>query len=1045
MMLTDSSSVSSGRNGNNILQIVGKMGGRIRSKGDNHERDSSTPSNQGHMEGNFMSKNSVKKNADVIRASSLGESTNSSSSSSSNKMETDNTDRIPSHHAKLSLLTIQNALHMGARTQIQLCPPKLREELIKSLKSRKQKHKKSMSGPRRGMLIRSASVPISSISKSEDIVSFEKWVGEARLEEYDKEEDEILNNAKKYSTVNLDEEVASSGDEDGMDTPWEEDELSNRSTSGLSPSGGSSKSSLVDVPDKYIPLNLRKIKWFDSITTSDRADARQYLKGEMASMKQRSMFAVTRHIDDRPIRESKKISSDHSKGHGNVKYETSSMIANDKVGKLPSKMTPKLAAALVLESLALNRVESVEGMARCYNAIVTTGTALLEAQQSDYSSERGNGKESTTNDGVEKSEQRKPSLSEMKIDLFLLLKVTLEQTSGEVILGLARLRKLCVTKRYQRRFVQRVAPYLVRPPCASLWCLRHLEDMKAIFCATEMILDSAFDIFPPGWHVVRNNILAESKIKENLTSVAERLKQLSATQPLDDLIKNIGTHKRVAGFQNIPATTKDANEEILLVDRHIRQSINSLFSKDWSVQKREKPPHAHSQQEQGENRSHDSPTVAPSPTHNNIKLLLSPARLATTHNYEFDHDTRSQAANVKNDGLKASNGIVSDGGISPPMTPKYNHEQNTSNYYPPSPSTSPKKFMPDFITSSPGKKQTLSPNSGYDSVASSNITIQHFTMTPEDRRKTVAATRAIRQQIVRFEEAFQKIHGRKPRGPRERAPLLSTYAQYRDWKRAIRADAACRIQAFLRGAMTRRHMKPFIQPPYIPDVFEAENGSAIEVHPQTPLQNARDENETPQTPKEDLEAFKLQKRELKELLKAYDRDWYRRTGRMPVKAEKEPIRNLYEQYNTLKSKIREIEVRLGGTADSSPTNSDVPTPQETTMATSDSVLNPVAVITPPHISRVLDDSPNPSQQHDYENHSMSSDLSHLLNEKQSLHRLLRNYEKDFSRKNGRQVSCFEDIRPVARQYRKYKEIKKAIATRQGAIPSPYLEDRDRYE
>jgi hypothetical protein len=385
------------------------------------------------------------------------------------------------------------------------------------------------------------------------------------------------------------------------------------------------------------------------------------------------------------------------------------------------------------------------------------------------------------------------------------------------------------------------------------------------------------------------------------------------------------------------------------------------------------------------------------------------------------------------------------------MTPKYNHEQNTSNSLPLSPNTSPKKFMTDFIASSPGKKQTsLSPNSGYDSAASSSITIHHFTMTPETRKKTVAATRAIRQQIVRFEEAFQKTHGRKPRGPRERAPLLSTYAQYRDWKRAIRADAACRVQAFFRGAVLRRNIRPLIQPPYIPDVFEGENGSAIEVHPQTPLPNSSKhitETDTPQTPKEDVEIFKLQKRDLKDRLKSYDRDFYKREGRMPVKAEKEPIRHLYEQYNMLKSKIREIELRQGGTADSSPTNSDVPIiPQETLIPmiiSNDLVVSPVAVITPPQISRVVE--PANLSQSDHENHSISSDLANLLNEKQSLHRLLRNYEKDFSRKNGRQVSCFEDIRPVARQYRKYKEIKKAIASRQGASASTNTEDRDRYE
>jgi hypothetical protein len=48
-----------------------------------------------------------------------------------------------------------------------------------------------------------------------------------------------------------------------------------------------------------------------------------------------------------------------------------------------------------------------------------------------------------------------------------------------------------------------------------------------------------------------------------------------------------------------------------------------------------------------------------------------------------------------------------------------------------------------------------------------------------------------------------QLHGRAPKGAAERAPLATTYAQYREWKRAIRADAACRIQALFRGARCR--------------------------------------------------------------------------------------------------------------------------------------------------------------------------------------------------------------------------------------------------
>ena len=54
-------------------------------------------------------------------------------------------------------------------------------------------------------------------------------------------------------------------------------------------------------------------------------------------------------------------------------------------------------------------------------------------------------------------------------------------------------------------------------------------------------------------------------------------------------------------------------------------------------------------------------------------------------------------------------------------------------------------------------------------------------------------------------------------------------------------------------------------------------------------------------------------------------------------------------------------------------------------------------------------------------------MASLKAEKSQLHQMLRSYEKDFFREHKRQVSSFADIKPVASQYRRYKEIKKAIA------------------
>lgn len=75
------------------------------------------------------------------------------------------------------------------------------------------------------------------------------------------------------------------------------------------------------------------------------------------------------------------------------------------------------------------------------------------------------------------------------------------------------------------------------------------------------------------------------------------------------------------------------------------------------------------------------------------------------------------------------------------------------------------------------------------------------------RKGTLAVYRALRVQITRFEEAFMQMHGRRPKGAIEKAPLATTYAQYREWKRFIRMDAARRIQALFRGARTRWNLE----------------------------------------------------------------------------------------------------------------------------------------------------------------------------------------------------------------------------------------------
>jgi hypothetical protein len=163
---------------------------------------------------------------------------------------------------------------------------------------------------------------------------------------------------------------------------------------------------------------------------------------------------------------------------------------------------------------------------------------------------------------------------------------------------------------------------------------------------------------------------------------------------------------------------------------------------------------------------------------------------------------------------------------------------------------------------------------------------------------------------------------------------------------------------------------------------------------------------------------------------------------MPVKAEKEPIRHLYEGYNTLKTHIgtAEQEGRHQSPALSPATS---PLPQRT-VSPSDSLSDDSpakASPLPARSKRKLPKTASPPIASGLASSAAatlpstpsgapSQDLSALKVEKGQLHQMLRSYEKDFYKENKRQVSSFADIKPVASQYRRYKEIKKAIAALQ---------------
>ena len=131
----------------------------------------------------------------------------------------------------------------------------------------------------------------------------------------------------------------------------------------------------------------------------------------------------------------------------------------------------------------------------------------------------------------------------------------------------------------------------------------------------------------------------------------------------------------------------------------------------------------------------------------------------------------------------------------------------------------------------------------------------------ESRRHMVQACRALRMQIKSFEDDFQSSNGHLPRGS-ERQPLASTYRQYRQWKRDIRDHAALQIQALVRSKLARRRKA--------------------------------------------LRLLLHEKRHLKQQLKDYDHTFLQTHGRLPQKHEKEPIRDLYELYHSIKAQLADL-------------------------------------------------------------------------------------------------------------------------------------------
>lgn len=1133
------------------------------------------------------------------------EKSNHSSSSGGNVPETqpqhkDNTapsctvPRKPSHAANLSLLCLQNAIIMGTRTQLVLCPPgrrnDLRRRLLSTWRKKKPINKKMLKKSNQGNGRMNVNLCTSSRSLCgiEERLNLDIVVGEACLKEYADAEEEWLMN----DNINLlicDEEnnaeEESSGDEDPLNLDFEEETLRQTSTPikndtvkenttviykeplytlGAESSNGvpgNGAAVMGSASSGKLAFNFRKLRWFDAIKASDRKIARNYLKEELAKLKKIDSLIWINRLKNIQNKEFQKVGF-RKTNNGEAINSTNKILDADtdtltntrenlnETINFPTGMTYSLSAALVLESLHLLQLESLDGMFKCYEGIVSAGTALLDADI-----------DSPTNMSTGNKESPK---AEIMNALAQILITNLEKSSGDTILSLAKLRKLCGTKRYQQRFVQRIAPALVRPPNAAMWCLRHQNDMEAILVATEMILDASPEVFATGWYEHGITLLADSKRAEILQTKAILLKRL-AQQSSEGLSKGLSSGTSIHRW-NLTSRTigtispKDGSSttgteilaewEVLAVDQQIRRSINNLFTKDWSrvllvtalasdgdtfaqplrtrgissaggiwssnknqsklsvssvdgshetlppslnlaspprLSHRGKNPISltsnttadpHSPTFESPTRtpstSHEYITEPSSPTEHDLSSVFGPPFLATSTSSSKSNikessksgispphfsvripplspitppPSASTLVSIKSSKLKIpsiapplASQLGSD--INPPPSPTFNANEGIRTYRePPLSPTSSNHYRKDE------NQQLKSPQQN------------RLTDTSDERRRLVAACRALRSQISRFEDSFYQMHGRPPKGTAERAPLASTYAQYREWKRAIRADAASRIQALSRGARVRdlllksgnSRIKKFVlnrtiwPPAIITSLHKPITKSAEEVITLTPpiinvnpnaggIEVGLGDPSLPKQYPSNMLYYKSlttadllnEKKKLKDKLKSFDKKFYQKNGRMPSKDEKEPIRHLYELYNALKIFIsgREKERKGGGGRNGGDKDVGGFEGKGGEERRGTGIRRGGAPEFSNMISPKLPHSPIASQ---------SERLADLKTEKQTLHQQLRTYEREFLRQNERQVSSYADIKPVAALYRRYKDIKKEIAALQESL------------
>ncbi|GMH75293.1 hypothetical protein TL16_g06712 [Triparma laevis f. inornata] len=370
------------------------------------------------------------------------------------------------------------------------------------------------------------------------------------------------------------------------------------------------------------------------------------------------------------------------------------------------------------------------------------------------------------------------------------------------------------------------------------------------------------------------------------------------------------------------------------------------------------------------------------------KIREERKRRGPTQGEEKNDETQDQLnASIEISPNSPNTSYTSNSSPNPTPSSPSNHPAHTSHHHPYSASANAldaqsmqlldllcKKSLRNVLMSRPPSGEEGIGKTERDPAHESTSPPPPTRLTPFQRRGYITACRTLRSQISQFENHWMSVHDRKP-GQADRGSMASCYSQYGSWKRCIRNDSICRIQGVARGWLCRK--------------MSTRNSTStedvrsrledMEVDPKSPTRPESNmdekENDTPlhsHLVSPTIKTLQEKKRDLKQKLKNFDLQFQSQNGRMPYKSEKEPIRHLYEQYNATKEALQKA------------------TP---------SAQKPALTHSTPH---------------------------QLKLEKAHLHQKLRAYEKEFVQNQGRQVSSFNDIKPVAGLYRRYKELKKAL-------------------